>query len=64
MPSLRNIEQTAPYFHDGSEYNLSKAIKIMFEFQLGIGPESNEVEQILEFLKSLNGELPKIIKED
>ena len=64
VPSLRNIEKTAPYFHDGSEHNLSKAIQTMFEVQLGIEPEPEELDKILKFLKSLNGELPKIIGEN
>ena len=36
VPSLRNVAQTAPYFHDGSIESLDEAIRIMAEHQLGV----------------------------
>ena len=63
VPSLRNIEKTAPYFHDGSVDNLKDAVLIMFEIQLGIEPQNDDIEKIVKFLQSLTGELPSIIKE-
>ena len=36
VPSLRNITETHPYFHDGSVANLRKAEKIMAEVQLDL----------------------------
>jgi len=62
VPSLRNVERTAPYFHDGSEPSLRKAVLIMSEYQLGRKMTNDEVNKILAFLKSLNGELPKDIE--
>jgi len=35
VPTLRNIELTCPYFHDGLVYSLHEAVAIMNEFQLG-----------------------------
>ena len=35
VPSLRNIEKTGPYFHDGQTADLSTAVKMMAEYQLG-----------------------------
>ena len=62
VPSLRNIDKTAPYFHDGSVDNLKDAVLIMFEVQLGIDPKDEDIEKIVKFLQSLNGELPSIIQ--
>ena len=57
VPTLRNIVQTGPYFHDGSVTSLVEAVKIMFEYQLGIEPKDDDVKKIIEFLGSLNGKL-------
>jgi cytochrome c peroxidase len=59
VPSLRNIEKTLPYFHDGSIDNLNKAVKLMSLYQLGREITDMEVSKIVEFLKSLNGVIPK-----
>ncbi len=61
-PSLRNIEKTAPYFHDGSVKTLEEAVKLMATHQLGKDLSDADVESIVTFLKSLTGELPKIEK--
>ena len=63
VPSLRNVEKTGPYYHDGSVPTLSKAIQMMGEYQIGntLGPE--EITSIEAFLASLTGEIPaKYIK--
>ena len=62
VPSLRNIEKTAPYFHDGSVKTLEEAVKLMGTHQLGKDLSDADVESIVTFLKSLTGELPKIEK--
>ena len=57
VPTLRNIEQTWPYFHDGSKLSLQEAVRTMFKFQTDHqNPTDAEVEQLVEFLKTLNGE--------
>lgn len=60
VPSLRNIEKTGPYFHDGSVESLDEAVKLMATHQLGKDLSDAEVKSIVTFLKSLTGELPKI----
>ena len=57
VPSLRNVELTSPYFHDGSEATLSDAVRTMAKYQLGRSLTDQEVESIVEFLKTLTGEL-------
>lgn len=59
VPSLRNVEHTYPYFHDGSVWGLKDAIKIMGELQLDKKFTDEEVNQIEAFLKSLTGDLPE-----
>ncbi|GGX07446.1 cytochrome-c peroxidase [Aquimarina muelleri] len=59
VPSLRNIEKTAPYFHDGSVQNLRKAIAIMGETQLNQKLSSQQVNEIHLFLQTLTGEVPQ-----
>ena len=63
VPSLRNIALTAPYLHDGTAETLKDVIMDMREHQLGLLDESDEVEDIEMFLKTLTGEVPEIIKE-
>ena len=55
VPSLRNIEQTPPYFHDGSAPTLEKAVDVMAKFQLGRELSPGERDQLVAFLKSLTG---------
>lgn len=57
VPSLRNIELTAPYFHDGSAATLSEAVRVMAKYQLGRPLREEEVQLIVEFLKTLTGQL-------
>ncbi|MEA3353399.1 MAG: cytochrome c peroxidase [Campylobacterota bacterium] len=64
VPTLRNISKTSPYFHDGSVYELKNAVKIMFSVQLGVIPKENELNKIVAFLKSLDGQMPSILEED
>jgi len=59
VPTLRNIALTAPYFHDGSAKNLTEAVNIMGQAQLGIELSNLEVQKITAFLKSLTGEYKK-----
>ena len=56
VPSLRNVEVTAPYFHDGSAETLSDAVKTMMKYELGRVAESQEVDLIIKFLTTLTGE--------
>ncbi|MEM4409311.1 MAG: cytochrome-c peroxidase [Candidatus Caldarchaeum sp.] len=59
VPSLRNVERTYPYFHNGKVWELKEAIKIMGKTQLGIDLTDDEANKIEAFLRSLTGEIPK-----
>ncbi|MBL3590229.1 MAG: c-type cytochrome [gamma proteobacterium endosymbiont of Lamellibrachia anaximandri] len=85
IPSLRNINRTSPYFHNGSVESLKEAVRIMARVQLNkklsnsnVDDKSiqwsetdsqfsvsehqalsdTEVDEIVAFLQSLDGELP------
>lgn len=62
VPTLLNVERTAPYFHDGAVKTLRDAVKKMADIQLDMNLSEEQVEEIVAFLESLNGELPKIEK--
>ncbi|MBN2782207.1 MAG: cytochrome-c peroxidase [Campylobacterales bacterium] len=59
-PTLRNIEETAPYFHNGKIWTLNEAVKEMGSTQLGIKINDKEAEKISTFLRSLTGTKPEI----
>ncbi|MGR8979596.1 MAG: cytochrome c peroxidase [Gammaproteobacteria bacterium] len=56
VPVLRNIELTHPYFHDGSVDNLTEAVRIMGQVQVGKTFTGEETGKIVAFLKTLTGE--------
>jgi len=58
VPSLRNIEKTGPYFHDGSVATLDEAVRNMAEYQLGKKIDDTQGKLIGSWLKTLTGELP------
>ena len=58
VPTLRNVELTYPYFHDGEAATLTEAVDIMGRLQLGRTFEKTELEQIVAFLKTLTGDQP------
>lgn len=59
VPSLRNVEKTGPWFHDGETKTLEEAVTIMGRHQLGRELTEADVKSIVAFLKTLTGELPK-----
>lgn len=61
VPSLRNIELTAPYFHDGKIKTLKKAVETMMKHQVGYVIDEKEIKNIIKFLKTLTGDTPIII---
>jgi cytochrome c peroxidase len=56
VPSLKNIAQTGPYFHDGSTASLEVAIKLMGYHQLGIVLPDDEINAIADWMRSMTGE--------
>ncbi len=64
VPSLRNIEMTFPYFHDGSVASLADAIRIMGKTEMNMDLNDEEIEDIISFLKTLTADIPEEIKEE
>lgn len=58
VPTLRNVEMTYPYFHDGEAETLTEAVDVMGRLQLGKKFTEAENMQIVAFLKSLTGDQP------
>jgi cytochrome c peroxidase len=59
-PTLRNITETAPYYHNGAIWSLAEAVKEMGSTQLGIEISDKEAAQIVDFLGALKGRKPEI----
>ena len=59
VPGLRNVERTYPYFHNGSVWELDKAVNIMAKAQLGKTLAPEDTENIVAFLKALSGNVPE-----
>jgi cytochrome c peroxidase len=60
VPTLRNVELTYPYFHDGAARTLEEAVDLMGRLQLARKYTPEEVAQIVAVLKTLTGEQPKL----
>jgi cytochrome c peroxidase len=58
VPTLRNVEMTYPYFHDGAANTLTEAVDVMGRIQLGKKFTADENGKIVAFLKSLTGDQP------
>lgn len=72
-PSLRNIAETGPYMHDGSQRTLEDVVTFYFRGIPDSGPDGLELDAValdsvsfsdispmVEFLKSLSGKAPEI----
>lgn len=58
VASLRNVEMTYPYFHDGSVEELEDAVRVMAALQIGADLSDLQAAQLAAFLRSLTGETP------
>ena len=58
VPTLRNVQLTYPYFHDGGAATLKDAVNTMARVQLGKKFTDDENAQIVAFLKTLTGDQP------
>ncbi len=56
VPTLRNLSVTHPYFHDGSTLDMKEAVRTMAEYQSDVVLDDGEVDKIVAFLNTLNGE--------
>jgi cytochrome c peroxidase len=61
VPTLRNVELTYPYMHDGAANTLTEAVDIMGRLQLGRKFTDHENNKIVAFLKTLTGDQPKFM---
>ena len=59
-PTLRNITDTAPYFHNGSVNDLAEAVRVMAKTQLKKDLPDADIQDIVAFLGALTGEYPEI----
>lgn len=59
VASLRNVAETAPYFHDASVPTLDQAVRIMARVQLGRDLDESATRELVSFLKSLTGDVPE-----
>jgi cytochrome c peroxidase len=59
VPSLRNVAETGPWFHDGAFDRLEAAVQAMAYHQLGKELPEQDAKDIAAFLRSLTGEIPK-----
>ena len=62
VPTLRNVSLTAPYFHDASAKTLKDAVEKMAYHNLGIKITKEQVQNLVAFLNSLEGETPHILE--
>lgn len=73
VPTLRNVADTAPYMHDGSQASLFDVVQFYFrgiptkgkdglelDVEPLVGQSFSEIDAVVEFLKSLSGEAPTI----
>lgn len=56
VPGLRNVALTAPYLHDGAVATLEEAVRVMARYQLGRELPPQDVDELVQFLRSLTGE--------
>ena len=60
VSTLRNITDTAPYFHNGSVNDLGEAVRVMAKTQLNKDLSDADVVDIVAFLGALTGPYPEI----
>lgn len=60
VPTLRNIDQTAPYFHDGRVKTLRQALNVMIQYQVGFDLSKKQIDLIIKFLKTLSAKPLKV----
>jgi hypothetical protein len=60
VASLRNVQLTPPYLHDGSIKQLGQAVRLMGRHQLGVDLTEDQVSDIRAYLASLTGRVPLV----
>ena len=59
VPTLRNLTYTVPYFHNGLVTSLDDAVRVMGKVQLNKDLSDKEIQDIVAFLKALDGPFPQ-----
>lgn len=59
VPTLRNVAQTAPYFHNGLVPTLEEAARLCAKGGSNRDLSASEVTALVAFMNALSGELPK-----
>ena len=62
VPSLRNIEKTAPYLYSGELADLKEALKIIAKMRINYDLSDEQTHALYKFLLTLSGEKPEILK--
>lgn len=62
VPSLRNIEKTAPYLYSGELADLKEALKIIAKMRINYDLSDEQTHVLYKFLLTLSGEKPEILK--
>lgn len=57
VPILRNVTKTSPYFHNGSVAKLRDVVFLMARHQVGMSLTNQQTDEIIAFLKSLEGDI-------
>ncbi len=57
VPILRNITQTAPYYHNGVIKDLREAIFLMGRYQIGIDLTEKQIDALEAFFETLEGDV-------
>ena len=62
VPSLRNVTETGPWFHDGSIGQIDEAVTLMAHHQIGVTLTPEQTRSIVAFLGALTGQVsPKYV---
>ncbi len=64
VPSLRNVTQTSPYFHNGAVSKIREVVDIMAKHQTGKNLSPKKIDEIVEFLKTLDGTLVNYLESE
>ena len=57
VPNLRNVTRTSPYFHNGAVEKIREAVYTMAKYQLGLNLTNAQIDEIVAFLKTLEGDI-------
>jgi len=59
VPTLRNVKETAPYFHNGRVPTLDEAVKVCAKGGSNIDLSAGQVRSVVAFLGTLSGQFPE-----